>query len=60
MPRLKKFQGKPSDYSPKARLLNTLVSGQSALMYTKGQIGFDIMSKGDGGEAVLICVWQEF
>ena len=26
-PRLKKFQGRPSDYSPKARLLNTLVRG---------------------------------
>ena len=27
MPRLKRFQGKPSDFSPKARLLNTLVRG---------------------------------
>ena len=25
-PKLKKFQGRPSDYSPKARLLNWLVS----------------------------------
>lgn len=27
-PRLKKFQGKPNEYSPKARLLNFLVSAE--------------------------------
>ena len=33
-PRLKKFQGRPSDYSPKARLLNTLVRVQFGVSFT--------------------------
>ena len=35
-PRLKKFQGRPSDYSPKARLLNTLVRAHFGVSVTFG------------------------
>ena len=38
-PRLKKFQGRPSDYSPKARLLNTLVGDRAERIGGQGQEG---------------------